>query len=309
MTAVLVTVFAGLLLAGGPRLARARWVVRAPGLALLVWQMTCVAVVVSAGVAGLTSVLHWDDTHDLMCTAWRLCLDALYGDHGRAAQAVAVAGAAVLAVTGGRLLDAVWRVQRADRAHGRRVREVIRSVGTREPGLGATVLPSPEAAAYLVPGGHRDVVVTSAALRRLSPDELRAVMAHEHAHASGRHYRLLRIARMLHRAFPRVPLFRLAEDQAHRLVELHADDVAVRSAAPLSLARALVTMAESRAAQAGGHSSLALSGGDAAERLQRLLCPPAPLPGPAARGAAAVAALLPLVPVLVAVADRNITLI
>ncbi|MET7401515.1 M56 family metallopeptidase [Dactylosporangium sp. NPDC005572] len=305
MTAVLVTVFAGLLLAGGPRLAGARWVSRAPGLALLVWQMICAAVVVSIGVAGLTSVLHWDDTHDLMCSAWRLCLDALYGDHGRAAQAVAVAGAAVLAVTGARLVEAAWRVQRADRARGRRVREVIRSVGSREPGLGATVLPSPEAAAYLVPGGHRDVVVTSGALRRLSPDELRAVMAHEHAHASGRHYWLLRTARMLHRAFPRVPLFRLAEDQVHRLVELHADDVAVRSAAPLSLARALVTMAESRAA---GPSSLAAAGGDAAERLERLLCPPAPLPGPAVRGAAAVAALLPLVPVLLAVADRQVTL-
>ncbi|WP_238011680.1 M56 family metallopeptidase [Dactylosporangium sp. AC04546] len=309
MTAVLVTVFAGLLLAGGPRLARARWVVRAPGLALLVWQMTCAAVVMSVSVAGLTSVLHWDDTHNLMCSAWRLCLDALYGDHGRVAQAGAVAGAAVLAVTAGRLLHAAWRVQRADRAHGRRMREVIRSVGSREPGLGATVLPSPEAAAYLVPGGHRDVVVTSGALRRLSPDELRAVMAHEHAHASGRHYRLLRTARMLHRAFPRVPLFRLAEDQVHRLVELHADDVAVRSAAPLSLARALVTMAESRAAQAPGGPLLAAAGGDAAERLERLLCPPAPLPSPAARVAAVVAALLPLVPILLALAGRQVTLL
>ncbi|WP_238006399.1 M48 family metalloprotease [Dactylosporangium sp. AC04546] len=64
------------------------------------------------------------------------------------------------------------------------------------------------------------MVVTSGALRKLSADELRAVMAHERAHGSGRHYWMLRAARMLHRAFPRVPLFRLAEDQVYRLVEL-----------------------------------------------------------------------------------------
>jgi Zn-dependent protease with chaperone function len=309
VTALLLAGFAALLVgAGGPWLARAGWVVRAPGLALFVWQMLCAATVVSVALVGLTSMLHWEDTHSLMCQAWRLCLDALYGDHGRTAQLVAILGAALLAGMCARLLHAAWRVIGAEVDHGRRLRTMMRLLGSRMPALDATVLPSPHPAAYLVPGGHRDVVITSGALHRLSDDQLRAVMAHEWAHASGRHYWLLRSVRMLHQAFPQVPLFTQAHTQVHRLVELRADEVATRSNPPLTLARALVTMAESRAGRDDDPVALAAGGGDTAERLERLLRPPAPFPAVAIHAAAAFAGLLPLMPIALAIADRYVSL-
>jgi Zn-dependent protease with chaperone function len=131
-------------------------------------------------------------------------------------------------------------------------------------------------------------------------------MAHERAHATGRHYWLLRSVRLVHAAFPWVPLFATALHQVHRLVELRADEVAVRSSRPIALARALVTLAESGARPAAANPGLlAADGGDTAERLERLLQPPIPLPRASTRVAAVAAALLPLTPVAVAVAGRH----
>lgn len=312
MTApVLIAFTAALVLVAGPSLARAGWVLRAPGLAIFVWQMVCATVLVSAALVGVTSVVHWDDTHSVVCRAWRLCLDALQGAHGRPAQVVAVLGAALLALIGLRLVLAACRLADLELRQRRQLRTMMRLTGRRVPALDVTVVPAEHPAAYLVPGGHADVVVTSAAVRQLSSDELHAVMAHERAHAAGRHYWLLRTVGLLHRAFPHVPLFTVAVHQVHRLVELRADEVATRASAPLVLARALVAMAEARAGAghpAGGHglpTVLAADGGETAERLERLLQPPAPLPRGVTRTTAVLVALLPLLPILIAVVDRG----
>ncbi|MEV0133256.1 M56 family metallopeptidase [Dactylosporangium sp. NPDC050688] len=306
MSAVLLGAFVtGLALIAAPRLARARWVLRSPSLAIFAWQMTCAAALVSATLIGLTTTLHWDTTHSLMCRAWQLCLDALQGAHGRAAQLAAVLGAALLAGLTARLAFGAWQVAGAERRRRRSLQAVLRLAGSRVPALDATVVPADHPAAFLVPGGHTDVVVTSAAVRQLAPDELQAVMAHERAHATGRHYWLLRTVRLAHSAFPWIPMFSTALHQVHRLVELRADDVAVRSSTPLALARALVTLAEGGARPATGNPILlAADGGDTAERLDRLLRPPAPLPATGVRVAVVAAALLPLVPVAMAVAGR-----
>jgi beta-lactamase regulating signal transducer with metallopeptidase domain len=113
---------------------------------------------------------------------------------------------------------------------------------------------------------------------------LTAVLAHERAHAKGRHDLLLNGPRLLLTAFPSVPLFALAHTQLTRLVEIRADDIAIRHHPRLSLARALVTLAAAMAYQQhepAAHTvtgAVAATGGDAAERLQRLLNPPLPLP-------------------------------
>ena len=99
---------------------------------------------------------------------------------------------------------------------------------------------------------------------------------------------------LLQRAFPRVELFAVARRQIARLVEMRADQVAATGRAPLDLARALVTMAISTAAPSG---ALAATGGDAVERVHRMLRPPAPLHRGVRAGllaAMAVVALLPL---------------
>jgi Zn-dependent protease with chaperone function len=308
VTALLLSIYtAGLIAIVGPWLARATWVLRAPGLAIFLWQMTCSTVLISAALVGATSMLHWDDTHSVMCQAWQLCLDALQGAHGRTAQAVAVAGATLLSVIAVRLLVAGWRVTVAERRQRRLLRVMLRTTGTRLPVIDATVVPDDHPDAYLVPGGTADVVVTSGAVDALSREELQAVMAHERAHATGRHYLLLRTVRLLHRAFPRIRLFSVALAQVHRLVELRADEVAARSNPPLTLARALVAMAEAGTRSTGERTVLGADGGDTVERLDRLLQPPPPLRRSVVRGVAAFTALMPVLPVLIALADRSVS--
>ncbi|HTJ36236.1 MAG TPA: M56 family metallopeptidase [Dactylosporangium sp.] len=313
-TILLAAYAAALVLAGGPGLARARWVARAPGLGLYAWQMWCAAVVTGALLTGVTATLHWDHTHDLVCRAWRVCLDALLGAHGTAAQALAVGGAGLLCVLAVRFGLAGWRLARAERRQRRRLRGLLSLTGRAMPELGATVVPAAEPAAYLLPGGGvRDVVFTSAAVDHLTGEELHAVAAHERAHATGRHYRLVRTARLLDRAFPWAPCFATAVRQVHRLAELRADDVAVRSNPPIVLARALVALAEAHARHTGARADgpdgasalLAADGGDATERLHRLMHRPRPLPAALTRAAAGLFTLLPLAPVAIAALQRS----
>ncbi|MFD7297545.1 M56 family metallopeptidase [Streptomyces sp. NPDC059897] len=73
-------------------------------------------------------------------------------------------------------------------------------------GLPATqvaVLPDPQAYAYALPGGARGRIVASTALLdRLAPAERRALFAHERAHLTARHHRLLLTVRLAARANP-----------------------------------------------------------------------------------------------------------
>ncbi|MFF3490256.1 M56 family metallopeptidase [Streptomyces sp. NPDC002795] len=73
-------------------------------------------------------------------------------------------------------------------------------------GLPATqvaVLPDPQAYAYALPGGGRGrIVVSTSLLDRLAPAERRALFAHERAHLTGRHHRLLLTVRLAARANP-----------------------------------------------------------------------------------------------------------
>ena len=151
--------------------------------------------------------------------------------------------------------------------------------------LGATVVLHAQPAAYVVAGRGRRVVVTTGALDALSGDELAAVLAHERAHAAGRHDLLLDGVRVLRQAFPAMAVFATAYVELRRLIEMRADEVAATRHSRLSLARALVVMASATdvGTPAPGspapvpHGAVAVTGGDAVQRLHRLLAPPDPL--------------------------------
>ncbi|MEV6929552.1 M56 family metallopeptidase [Dactylosporangium sp. NPDC051485] len=315
MTPLVLAAYAAILVGmAGPRLARAGWVTRAPRLGIFAWQMWCTALLGCAVLAGASSMLHWDRTHDLVCRAWQICLDALLGAHGPVAQLAAGLGAGLLALITVRVTLAGWRLTSAERRQRRRMRRLLRLTGRPLPELGAMVVPAEQPAAYLLPGGgERDVVITSAAVDHLTGEELHAVAAHERAHATGRHYRLLRMVRLLDQAFPWASCFAAPVRQVHRLVELRADDVAVRTNPPIVLARALVALAEASARQSATWPGaadpgmlLAAHGGDATERLHRLLHRPRPLPATLTRAAAGLFLLLPAVPVMIAaVVERS----
>ncbi len=300
MTALLVG-FAALLAFLVPgRLARAGWVARSPGLAILAWNAVGYGILLSLVLAAGVSLMHWSASHDLACATWHVCLDALHGAHGRGGQVGAFTGLALLVLLVLRLVTAGWQMTTAAGRMRGRQRAMLRLAGTVRADLGATVVPADDPAAYLVPGRHHLVVVTTGALHRLTPVELAAVLDHERAHIDGHHDGLRAAAGLLERAFPWVPVFPHAQRQVSRLVELCADDAAVRRRGALPLARALVALT----APGPEPHALHAAGGDPAERLRRLLEPPAPLPLAARALAAAAWALVPVVPVIIVALER-----
>src|SRR6266545_2656239 len=122
------------------RLAASRWVYRAPRVGVAAWRVVAVNMVGSLLMAGLTALLHWDRTHDLVCGSWQICLDTLNGAHGRLAP-------------------------------------LVTAVGRPVPRRDATVIPDARPAAYLVPGRHGRVVVTAGAVELLPSEQLDAVLA------------------------------------------------------------------------------------------------------------------------------------
>ncbi|MCZ7379867.1 M56 family metallopeptidase [Micromonospora sp. WMMC250] len=253
---------------------------RSPRLGIAAWYAVLGAVLTAASGAVLAVVAPWQAATAPACVAWRWCVQAARGEFGllgrTAASVVLLAG---LGLTVRLLLTGV-RLARAASARRRTHVRILAMTGWTVPELGATVVDNAQPAAYVVAGHGRRVVVTTGALQQLAGDEVAAVLAHERAHAAGRHDLLLDGVRLLHQAFPRMALFALAHVQLCRLVEMRADEVATARHAPISLARALVTMATANAIDHGTPALagvVAATGGDAAERLHRLLTPPAPL--------------------------------
>lgn len=276
MTGVHLLIFATVVAAAAPRLLpRAGWAYRSPRLGIAAWYAVLATVTLSVASAGILWLAPWQGPHSAACLAWRWCMGAAHGDFGvvgRTIAAVLVVSAAVLAA---RIALTVARVARTASARREQHRELLTVAGRRDLRLGATVVEHARPAAYTLAGRDRRVVVTTGALQVLAVDELAAVLAHERAHARGRHDLLIDGVRLLEAACPKVMLFSAARTQLARLVEIRADEVATTRHAPISLARALVAMACASTATPVG--ALAVSGGDAAERLHRLLTPPAPL--------------------------------
>ncbi|MGH3736315.1 MAG: M56 family metallopeptidase, partial [Micromonosporaceae bacterium] len=239
--------------------------------------------VLGAGIAELLQACIW-------------ALRAEYGPVG--GPLVGAVGAAVaLGVTGrGTWLVAaeLFGAARQRRRHA----ALLAPVARHDARLRALVVPHEVAAAYCLPGGRRQVVLTTATLAALDDEQLACVLAHERAHLRGRHHLAVGAAVALHRAFPGIPVFRYAAEQVAGLVEMLADDAATRNADRHTHATALVALAEGAApAQA-----LAAGGPQALGRVRRLLSPRQPL-GVLHRAvtAAAVIALIAL-PIVIAVA-------
>ncbi|HJT94915.1 MAG TPA: M56 family metallopeptidase [Mycobacterium sp.] len=271
--------FAALVTVAAPAvLGRAGWVHRSPRLGIAAWYSALAAVLSGVGAATAALLAPWRRADAPVCVAWRWCLQAVRGDYGVTGRMAAAAVVAVTAVMLIRLLVCGVRFTRRQSAHRRQHLQLLRLAGRESPELGATVLDCAQPAAYMVAGHGRRVVVTTGAVATLRDEELAAVLAHERAHATGRHDLLLNGVRLLRSAFPRLPLFVTAWHELCRLVELRADEVAATQHQPLNLARALVAMAGASSPEAPA-GSVAATGGDAATRLRRLLSPPQRLSG------------------------------
>jgi hypothetical protein len=166
-----------------------------------------------------------------------------------AAHIAAVAAGLLLAVTAvGVQAHSSWQVRR----HRSRHRLLLRLVGRPDPYGRALLLDHPSAAAYYVPGPAGCVVVSTGAVDALTEHELAAVLAHEHAHARGRHHLVLAPFHAMRRVLPIRPVVRAAA-AVELLVEMCADDRAARRHGPAPLTAALRRFDElgARSAPAG----------------------------------------------------------
>jgi Zn-dependent protease with chaperone function len=178
---------------------------------------------------------------------------------------------------------------------------------------GALVVDSPTAAAYCLPGLRSHIVVSAGTLRLLGHGELAAVLAHERAHLRERHDLVLLPFTALRRAFPRSATCTDAHHAVALLVEMLADDRALRTRPTRELVSALVRFGTAGTCPApagalaaaggagvgaaGAAGALAGGAGEVAARVSRLLQPVRPLPGAAVAAICLAAALLVAAPI------------
>ncbi|MFF5445712.1 M56 family metallopeptidase [Streptomyces sp. NPDC012888] len=284
-----------------PRLlGRAEWSEREPVVALWVWQCAVASVLLCLALSMVLSA----------AAAWQAVRGRLFAPApSGVVEAYALGGsgpwAAVTALllAGGALWTAAVLGREVLRARARRRAQdgelLLRAPllpGEDPAGVRLVLLEGERPDAWWLPGSAPRLVVTTAALRRLKGRQLDAVLAHEQGHAAARHDWLLQFSAALSGAFPRVPVFAAFRDGMHHLVELAADDVASRRFGRLTTALALVGLNEDRGVFGPGAAPQA----HVPQRVQRLLAATPRLPATRRLGLTATAALVPAVPVLVA---------
>jgi len=290
---------------GARMLGRARWPARAPLLAIITYLAAAWSVVAALGLAGLTLAVHTTalggELSDLIGACVLRLRDAYATPGGATAAGLGLTlAAAVLARTA---LTAVTHL-RAVRRQAVQHAQTARLIGRPDAALDAVLVDHEQPAAYCVAGPHPTVILTTAALQTLDPDQVDAVLAHERAHLASHHHRLLAIARIGRQILPFLPLMRDADTQITRLVEMHADDAATATRGTGPLATALVILA----AGAGPAPGLAAAATDAVQRIQRLLRPADPLSRVRRQLLGAGAAALALTPVLLALTPAIVAL-
>jgi len=181
----------------------------------------------------------------------------------------------------------------------RRQRTLLTLLAHGDPKVpGALVVDYPSAAAYCLPGlrSRSRIVVSVGALELLGRAELAAVLAHERAHLRERHDLVLLPFTALRRAFPRSATCTGAHHAVALLIEMLADDRALRGRPARELVSALVRFGTAGTCPAPA-GALAAAEGEVAARVTRLIQPLRPLPAVAVMAVCLAAALLVAAPV------------
>ncbi|MER7537209.1 M56 family metallopeptidase [Streptomyces sp. NPDC097704] len=248
-------------------LARSRWTQQVPRLALGVWAACGAGFAAGAALLPAQLVLTGAASHrlsDMMFTFQPPTLDQLLHLDGRERFAFSLS-LLVLSVPTAAFVRRLARARRMRTRHA----GVLRLVGRYDATLRATVLDDDRPAVYCLPGRSRRVVVSSGAVHTLTPAQLGAALAHERAHISGRHHLLVAAAEAFAAVFPHLPLARHGGSAVPLLLEMTADDRALRRCTRDALATALYALASGRAPR----SAFGAGGPSAALRMRRILTP------------------------------------
>jgi len=287
---------------GAAALASARWPYRAPGAAILLWQ----ALGLSWGLAAVGSLAALGAVpgrYGVAGGALSGAIRALRTTALGAPTLIAVARLAVLAASAALFALLCWVLVAASATvlvARRRHRDLLSLLAHGDPKVpGALVVDHPAAAAYCVPGLRSRIVISAGTLDLLDAAELAAVLAHERAHLRARHDLVLLPFSALGRAFPWSRLVRQAHATVALLVEMLADDRALRHRPARELATALLRVGASGGglAPSGALAAASTAEAEVTARVARLLTPQARLPLHVKALVCCTAALLVAVPV------------
>lgn len=221
-------------------LSRAQWPARAPFTAMVLWQ----SIALAGGCSMIGAMLVWglEPLGDNLVSASAGFLDILLNDESVGTLGVvhvfAISAATLLF---GHLVSTLAltfvRIKRQRRRH-RDMLSLLSSPAADQPST--LVINHPAPVAYCLPGGARSVTVMSDGLMDLlTRTELDAVLTHENAHLHQRHHLLLWAFAAWRSALPWLPTSRLAQRAVSELIEMLADDEALRHVDEHTLVRAI----------------------------------------------------------------------
>ncbi|GAA2864884.1 M56 family metallopeptidase [Paenarthrobacter ilicis] len=276
-------------------LSRAQWPARSPFTAMVLWQ----AIALAGGLSMIGAMLVYglEPIGDNLLAGLRSLGGMVFNNEPTTAlgfwHLFALSAAALLtAHLVFTLLLTYYKIERQRRRH----RELLALLASpSDDGPGTVVINHDSPVAYCLPGGARSVTVLSDGLMAaLEPAELRAVLIHENAHLSQRHDLLLWAFAAWRQALPWFPTTRLAQTAVNSLIEMLADDVALRTESKGTLIKAIAIVSSGTSQPAAGANTLnaggavvegnsvsATGGADSprttASRVSRLLSPRPPL--------------------------------
>src|SRR5579859_8138902 len=222
-------------------LCGAAWTKRSPRAAIVLWQLVGLV----GGLSAISALLL-------------LGFAPLRGDWTAVNLIGLVLAALLFSWLVGVLLSSAVRIER----DLRRQRTMVDLLGRAEAD-GVRVLDHPDPLAFCLPGPHPRIVITAGALAALRPDELAAVLAHERAHADGRHELVIQPFVAWQSALPFLPPARRATAAVAELVEMLADDAAAQATSRRAVARALARVGAGRPPGIPGAGAPDASGGAA----------------------------------------------
>jgi Zn-dependent protease with chaperone function len=253
------------------RLAKAHWPTRDPVGALLLWQ--------AIGLAGGLALLGAGLVYGLSplgspLPAADAALAALAEGRTTGLGVPHILALVLTAALAARLLGVLAAVTLRTLRGRARHRELLDLLATPWPAApGARVLEHPVPVAYCLPGLRSRLVVSAGVLDCLDVDQVWAVLAHERTHLRERHDLVVLPFVAWGATAPFVQGMVCAQFAVATLIEMRADDVAVRRASPAQLSEALGAMSAAVPTAALSSFTAALD-----RRLERIKDPPRPLP-------------------------------